>query len=288
MRLHKNILKYKVRMKNIIITGALILLATLTIVASDVEVRMIKNTIDDDKLIVDIQMRGSNYDFNLAGFNLRFYYDNKQLTLDTIKNNLPHQLYSTPHSSLTHINTNVSTGIIPFENHMDFVNVGTELMNTNDKGTLISTEWTTVQIITFDILSFDEDVLVVFAMNNMTDTYATAFVEVSEWLAPQLIAPMNVFDLANLDIHIPSRMALMGRGQIEINVAPNPTDEYLYIRGLQNEAIITIYDYEGRVIKKENSSSDHYTFHVGDLISGEYVVTILTSQNQKVERLIIM
>ena len=48
---------------------------------NDVELRFTENRVEGNLLFIDIDIRGSNYDFNLASHNIRAFYDHESVEL---------------------------------------------------------------------------------------------------------------------------------------------------------------------------------------------------------------
>jgi Secretion system C-terminal sorting domain len=72
-----------------------------------------------------------------------------------------------------------------------------------------------------------------------------------------------------------------------ISFHPNPTTGYVSVTGLENDAVISIFDVHGRELKKINYSIDQ-DINVSDLIQGTYFMIVQNANNKpiKVHKLI--
>ena len=80
-------------MKNLI-TLILIGLMSGFAFGHDVELRFTENRVEGDLLFIDIDIKATNYDFNLASHSIRAYYDHAALELVDISSQLPEAKYS--------------------------------------------------------------------------------------------------------------------------------------------------------------------------------------------------
>ena len=75
-------------MKNLI-TLILAILVSGVVFGHDVELRFTENRIEGDLLFIDIDIKATDYDFNLADHSIRAYYDHAALELIDITSQLP-------------------------------------------------------------------------------------------------------------------------------------------------------------------------------------------------------
>ena len=65
----------------------------------------------------------------------------------------------------------------------------------------------------------------------------------------------------------------------QINVFPNPAEDYITVKSNYslNDAIISIFDLNGRRVLNYKNGSDDSIINVSDLSAGEYILRIITS-----------
>lgn len=276
--LRKRIMKY------LLIT--ILSLITLSLTAHDVELRFVENRVEGDLLIVNIDMRASTYDFNLASHNIRAFYNHQSLELVDIASQLPIEQYSSPVvNELFTDGVEVNEGVLPFEDHMGFINMSVSLDDLANGGIDITTAWTTIHTATFKIKSSDDVANIVWAMENVTDVYATAFVEVGEWISAQKIVAKNVFDLRNFEQKIETAEALTS--DFEVTVGPNPTTSYVTVSQPAQSAQLSIIDMTGAIIKEMNLSEGQTQIDLGAMGSGSYVFFIQSGEQTYTQQVLV-
>ncbi len=270
-------------MRTFIIT--LIALCNLALLqAHDVELRFTNNTVIGDKLYIDVEMRASSYEFSLADHNIRAYYDNTQMRLNAVEANRP-DLYSTP--KYNEVSTNgqeIDINRLPFDDHMTFVNLSVLLNDKNQAGEHITTEWTALYTMEFELVNESNDIHLAWAMEGVTDAYATAFVQVSEWLGPNKIQSKNVFDLVNWKETVEKKNIL--QETVEVSITPNPASEYLKIAHDFDYAQYTLIDMSGSIVLS-GRVADGERIAVSDMASGSYVLMVEHAGYAHTEQVII-
>ena len=139
----------------------------------------------------NVALRPSSTSFGLAGQNYRIYYDASDLSF-TGGTSLLTNAY-TPFSLVQNIEVNATgTGSLPFEATLGFLNFGMDLNDVILGGISLPTNtWTPTANLCFDVLfnpigDANTCADMVWARDVVTSDYASAFVEVSEWVAPNI------------------------------------------------------------------------------------------------------
>lgn len=137
----------------------------------------------------DVQLKASINSFGLAGQNYRIFYDASKASYISGTSLLPS--FYTPFTLVQNVEVDATgTGSIPFESTLGFLNFGMDLNDVALGGiSLSSTIWTTTANLCFDValepIADPTTCLdIIWARNGITNEYASAFVEVSEWVGP--------------------------------------------------------------------------------------------------------
>ncbi len=138
-----------------------------------------------------VALRPSNGSFGLAGQKYRLFYDASELTY-TSGTSLLSGAY-TPFTLVQNVVVDATgTGSLPFEANLGFLNFGMDLNDVVTGGiSLPAATWTPTANLCFDILldpigDANTCVDIVWARDGVTSEYASAFVEVSEWVGPNI------------------------------------------------------------------------------------------------------
>jgi len=137
---------------------------------------------------VQLKATGSS-PFDLAGQNYRLYYNGAIASYLSGTSLLPSGYGN--YSLIQDIQNQTATGIggLSFENNLSFLNYTIDLENITSGGVAVDGNWLTTSQLCFNVTqaAFDDPNTcfeAVWARGGLTDTYATSFIEVSEWLGP--------------------------------------------------------------------------------------------------------
>ena len=145
----------------------------------------------NNTICYDVQLRNpTNEPFNLAGQNYRLYYDGAiaswQSGISFLDNN--YQDFTLIENS-QNVNTNTPNSNLNFENNLSFLNYTMDLNEVMNGGTNLPTDgtWFTTSQLCFAIQEAainDPNTCLeaIWARDGLTQEYATAFVEVAEWI----------------------------------------------------------------------------------------------------------
>ena len=282
--------------KNLItLAAALLSLSTLT--ASEIEVRFEKaQYLKESKvLFIEVQVRNtSEANLNLAGQNYRFYYDSEILSLDTEKSTS-----ALPSTSYTDIAfEGHKKGIqadkvnqISFDDNLGFVNFSIDLHNLKDGGVNLSKDdWTAVARLKFEVKEESVAYDLVWGRDGATEKYATAFVEMQEWVSSSKLDKIDITFYGDLS----SKEEATKEVKLQAKVGPNPTSDYVHItldNALTDEATVIVRDMTGKVVKSEMMSIGDIATQVNlsDITPATYILELLDNQASTIskERIIV-
>lgn len=253
----------------------------------DIQLTSISQNIQTE-ICYDVQLRSAELsEINLGGQNYRLYYDASVLSVDEEKSVslLPLQDY-TPlmlNENIYNVDAN-GVGDLPYESTLGFLNFAIDLNNVSSGGIYLPNngEWITTSRICFKVLAeVDLSVPILhWAREDFTKTYATAFVEVSEWVAPNVMIPAianNYFDAVLTSIEENDLK------NSKINIYPNPTiDKIMIEMDFPKPFEIELWNTAGILVvnKKIDGLNGKYILDLKDLPAGNYSILIISGANR--------
>lgn len=281
-----------INIKNLIGAAALLFVATFSN-ASNIELRFVEadyNTTSQE-LYVDIQLRNTEVgQIVLAGQNYRFYYDSEVLSLDETasESSLPSDTYGAlkfenhiQNVKANHVNQ------LSFDDNLGFVNFAIDLTDNENGGVYVNKdEWTTVATLKFTVLEIEKRYDVVWGRKGVSDLYATAFVELGEWVGSNVIDKVNIVYYGDLTSEIETETE---DARPVIQVGPNPAADFVQISfdtELKDVTTIIVRDIAGRQIKKAVAGKGAIStkIDVTDLIATTYLIEIYQSNSALMHR----
>ncbi len=148
-----------------------------------------------------VQIRSSNQDnWNLASQNYRIFYDGSKATLkeEASTSLLPSNRYSSLlfRERVDNVDASALSKDLPFAENMSFINYSIDLSNLTDGGIKLPMAggWLLTSKLCFDLTEEasaapDVHLDMVWGRKGKTDSYAPAYVAVSEWLESYSISP---------------------------------------------------------------------------------------------------
>lgn len=268
-----------------IFTTILLSIAALCF-ASDAELRFVENRIEGDKLYVNVEMRGSSYDFNLASHNIRAFYDHTVLEMTEVVSLLPEAKYTSPNLEQRFTDGHdLNVGLLSYEDNMGFINMSTSLNDLVSGGVNVSVDWMPVYTMIFDIKNHNGVAKIAWAMDGVTDQYATAFVEVGEWKSVDKVGDKAVFDLINFELDLAKSNSVNEAFAVEMG--PNPTQNFVNIRTTAADASLTIIDLAGSVINESAIIDGASRVDVSGYAAGTYIFMISAGSESYSEQIVI-
>ncbi len=264
-------------------TIILLLIASLAF-SSDVEIRFANQEYNMERMYVDIEVRSKSGSFNLGSQNLRAYYNTNAILLNEglSSSKLSTEIYNELNVVSKFENVNADeVNQLTFDADMGFINFNIELKNIVDGGINISGEWVTLATLAFDIQEKNEIVNLVWAREDRSDAYATAFVEIAEWLAPNKISTKEITEFNDLEDEI----EFSTDNELTLEIGPNPTSDFVNIIQNKSNTLLTIIDMSGRVIEERNLTSSKERIDIQSYQSGNYIFNIFDGENNITKKL---
>ena len=241
-----------------------------------------------NKMLVNVQIE---YDqagsINLASQNYRFFYDSDALELRTEDSRLLlNQNYSDLKWETTMANMDADhVNQLDFDGDLGFANFSIALLNNIDGSQKLTSDdgWVSVAQLVFEVKDEAENYTVVWGRQDVTDLYATAFVEIGEWKDQGTVELLDVRFFGDLNIE---KEELLAQTNIQYSIGPNPTSDFLQLQlqtPLRHDAKIIIQDISGQThintTLSAGMSSD--VIDLSDLASATYILRVF-EQNQSV------
>lgn len=215
---------------------------------------------------------------NLAGQNYRIYYNSDEVTMQesSIKSFLPSNTYL-PFKLVQHyFDLDASGfGILPYENNLGFINLATDYnLNADSPVVLKSGIPFNVAEICFEVKDGIEPQFT-WAQDQLTHTYATAFVELSK-LEDKILKPVNI---TSYNLNTRSLTNTQVANVIDPSVFPNPFTDKLTLefnKILPSDAKVKVNDVFGNLVKvfKIKKGSHQLVLDGNDLQNGAYILDI--------------
>lgn len=253
-----------------------------------------------NSLCYDVQLASaSQRDLNLAGQNYRLYYDAEYFNFSTqlSKSLLPPEQYTALiiKDNLRNIDAS-GTGILPFESHLGFLNFGNDLTNEAQKALILpaSGEWISTTTLCFDIINPAamsnplSSMEIIWARAALTADFATAYVEIAEWVAPYKIIPATASSYE--DASFSTALADKLKQQV-ISIFPNPTKGKASIEvDLSEDLKLTVYSITGAVVLTDLLAKEtaNYQLDLTPFPTGLYLLELTNgskSYTQKIEKI---
>lgn len=230
---------------------------------------------------VNIQLKSSDDALVLAGQNYRIFYNTDVLTLneELSDTKLPQGKYTDIIFTNTVENVKASGfGALDFEDNMGFSNFSIDLLDQVDGGVTIDSgdEWTTVATLNFNIADDIDDMQLVWGRQDRSEEYATAFVEMAEWISPKKIVSLDINEYHDLDFTY--------EGAEELNImtfefGPNPTAEFVNVsfgQALTSNAELRFINMKGQVSKRVDldAGATSTQIFMTDVPAGNYIIEV--------------
>lgn len=247
------------------------------------------------KACYDIQLASADgVDLNLAGQNYRLYYDAQQLQFNS--DNSQSLLSKEKYTALI-VKDNLQdmdasgAGALGFDNHLSFLNIGNDLKDEIKGGMILpaSGEWQSTATVCFDVMDNTTltatDYGVFWARPELTQSYATAYVEIAEWVKPMETAP------AKAAIYFDQELNTAVNNQVwenEPNIYPNPTADNVFIDFAgQEELLIQVYSANGQLLLEDKfpAYGAQHIVRLGNFSAGIYQLRLSKDKKQFVKRI---
>lgn len=238
---------------------------------------------------VDVELRYNGYgNFRLADQNYRLFYDSELLKLeqDYSRSDLPQDLYS-PIQFME-----IMEGIeadqvnqLNFDDHLGFINFNIDLNNDSEGGISIQKDehWHRVAVLNFKVEDKDALSQIVWSRTDATDDYATAFVEIMEWVSPNKTTVASINDYVDASFNVTEE-----EQKFSVEVSPNPSSDFIKLSfeaDLAKALKVNIYDTSGKAVMNSKAYRGAATLNlaIAKLAAGSYTIELTTADtNQRV------
>ena len=254
------------------------------LLGSDIEVRftMLPSS-TSDRLAVSVELRNTFDDkVVLADQNYRFYYDAEQIVFDedASSSTLSSQSYSDI-DILEHINDMKSPSL---DYEMGFINFSINLKDVANGGVRLpsGSAWLSVATLYFDTTYDHKDFNqgLIWSRAGYTDDYATAFVHITEWLAPHSVESLDIevyHDVSIEDLR-------SSQDYVNVSIGPNPTTDFIILdldEVLSSPIAVQIMDMGGKTVKEVRleKGSLSMTIDISNLPSSSYIINFYNIGN---------
>jgi len=273
--------KNRIKCLFVLLAGSMNFMATGQISVSLTEVDAELNSVQQCYHVV-LANQGKK-DILLAGQNYRLYYDSETAMLSegSLKTLLPTQ-YTSMNLVQHYFDVDASGfGVLPYDAHLGFINIATDLNLSASGGVSIPAgKNISVASMCFDVEAGKTPVFT-WAQDQLTHTYATAFVEIAlvdgDKLKKSNIAEYRITQNKNTEAQ--------QADVFDLKYFPNPFTDKLNItfnESLSSDAIFTIKDVFGNEITKSNIAKGTLDFTIDGqrLPNGALMIEIKTQDGQ--------
>ncbi|MEM6319092.1 MAG: T9SS type A sorting domain-containing protein [Bacteroidota bacterium] len=250
-----------------------------------------------EQLCYNIQLASVDLEaINLAGQNYRLYYDGSKLKFKERHSNLllPEEKY-TPlilKDNIQNIDA-YGMGLLGFDHSLSFLNINVDLKDDLNGGIILpaSGDWVSTALICFDkinqtnAISDDSNYSIFWAREELTKNYATAFLEITEWAAPNVILPIKAATFGDQEINTSLGNQLWDNLP---KVYPNPVKDNFFIEYTGKEALsIQIHSINGQILleKEYPFATYKYSVNLSHAASGIYQVQLRSKDKVFLQRI---
>lgn len=273
------------RMKTILLALAMLWL-NVSFAEKEIEIRISPEFINQENhtLYAAVEILAADHEtIVLADQNYRLYYNSAIMSLDQDDSysDLPIDKYSQLEILESIEGAVSSNGQLSFDANLGFINFKIDLIDDNNGGVRIANNdgWQKVAVLKFNIKNSDHNGELVWSRPQVTDHYATAFVEITEWIAPFETNALNVSEYRDGMVNLEEITA-----PIHIAVGPNPTADFINLEfdiALNDAVQILVTDVAGRTWVNDviPVGTKKATVDISALNATMYMVEILDIQN---------
>ncbi len=214
----------------------------------------------------------------LAGQNYRLYYNSDAVMLEdaSIKSQLPASY--TPMKLVQHTFDADATGfgVLPFESHLGFINLANDYNLSSAAPVTIGVgETADIADLCFNVTDASQDSGLTWAREDLTQSYATAFVEIAR-VEGNKLKKMKIDGLTVLG----TRSSIWQEGSVvSMEYFPNPFRDQLEIKlnhALEANAEMDVLDVFGRLIQTQElkKGTDHISLKGDKFPAGALLIKI--------------
>jgi len=227
---------------------------------------------------------------NLAGQNYRMYYDAANLKYANSQLLLPEAEYANFEiKNLVGQGSTQGLGQLPFEEKVGLLSISVDLEDPKTIGTVLDAEgtWLSTCRVCFDKISSNSDeelASIIWARPTLTAKYATAYVEVSEWVKENSTIPAIPEQYEDM---VASTTATSSQNwDIKPLLYPNPIKDHLWIKQVaEAETAVLIYNIHGQQVYQGNIEKGDTApmLNLSHFATGIYQVRLIKDGKQHVQ-----
>ncbi|MFK7980561.1 MAG: T9SS type A sorting domain-containing protein [Saprospiraceae bacterium] len=280
----------------IFLTGVFLFVNVISNFAqSHYNIRLAPNEVSPvGKVCYDVQLASADgVALNLAGQNYRLYYDGDQLNYDGASSEilLPKEKYTDLmiKDNLQNIDAS-GAGPLEFDRHLSFLNIGNDLKDEEIGGVILPADgsWRSTANVCFQLnenqTAMAKDFNVYWARPILTQSYATAYVEIAEWISPEQTRPAKAG--IYFDQELSTSLEVVDNNAL--SVYPNPTKDKVFLEYEGKEAFsIQVYSAIGQLVLEDEypANSTRYSIDLGSFSAGMYQLRLSTATKQIVKKI---
>lgn len=236
---------------------------------------------------VDIELQYNGYGtFHLADQNYRLYFDSELMVIDEdySRSDLPQDLYSA--ITISEIYENLDADEInqlSFDDQLGFINFNIDLIDTEHGGVTLRRDdrWHRVAVLAFQVEDQESLSQIVWSRAEVTNEYATAFVEIMEWIAPNKTKATEIDDYVDMSFNPTSH-----GHDYSVEVYPNPSSDFIKITfdsQVDQRLLVKVYDAAGRAVINDKilKGGIDMALAISQLQEGNYKIELTSTDNKR-------
>lgn len=223
---------------------------------------------------------------NLAGQNYRLFYDATLLEIE--QSQISYLLPSNQYHNLTVKNftgeNDQGIGYLPFDQRIGFLNISIDLLDYKTGGQVLSAngEWTNTCQVCFKKKSAASNTQgkIIWARPDLTQDYATGFVEIAEWKDQNITQPALATTYEDLSFSTSNTFLQWEESPL---LFPVPTKDYLWIeQTAEQDTQIQIWNIQGSLVHTDKIpvGTPSYQLDLRSFPAGMYQVRLTKNQRQ--------
>lgn len=255
----------------------------------DVSLRVHPSFYDESTqtVYVDIELQYNGHgSFHLADQNYRLYFDSELMKIDEdySRSDLPQDLYSP--ISISEIYQDLDADQVNqlnFDDQLGFINFNIDLIDTEHGGVAFRQDglWHKVAVLAFKVADKESLSQIVWSRAEVTNEYATAYVEIMEWVAP------NKTETTVIEDYIDMSFSPQAHGHdYSVDVYPNPSSDFIKItfsNEITERLYVHVYDATGRSVMNEKIQKGDIdiALAISQLQEGNYNIELTSLDNRR-------
>ncbi len=243
------------------------------------------------KVCYNIQLAAADgIDLNLAGQNYRLFFDASELSFTSSVSLLPEGIYDNfiIRKKVSQVSAE-GLGSLPFNQHLGFLNISIDLKEIEQGGRVLSRsgDWVSTCQICFDKLgsiTSSKEETIIWAREELTNKYASAYVEVAEWLEKNVTVPAKVAIYNDKAFQVTAIST--EQWEDKVRIYPNPVKNVLSIdQSATKNTTLEILSINGKKSYQTTipQGENHFQFNTSNLTAGTYQIRLIKDNQQHIQ-----